>query len=85
MSRARGATAGTRPLSFDIFSLFHFLPSQILFVEPKAALPGKASGHPAAAQGFPNCRVQLGPIPSLDPASGQLAAASGEGSEKMYL
>lgn len=39
-----------------------------MFVEPKAALPGKASGHAAAAQGFPNSGVQLELIPPISSA-----------------
>lgn len=63
--------------------------SQILFVEPNDTLLGKASGHPATDQGFPNYRVQLESILPVSSAwmsaSGQLAADSDNDSEKMYL
>ena len=52
-------------------------------------LLGKASGHPATDQGFPNYGVQLEPILPVSSAwmsaSGQLAGGSDNDSEKMYL
>lgn len=66
----------------------HRPPPPILFVEPNDTLLGKASGHPATDQGFPNYRVQLEPILPVSSAwmsaSGQLAAGSDNDSEKMY-
>lgn len=68
---------------------FHFFSSQTLFVEPNDTLLGKASGHPATDQGFPNYGVQLEPILPVSSAwmsaSGQLADSSDNDSEKMYL